>query len=86
MASSLVIVETENSMKTVQLAKDRDSGNGGCPSVRMREDGMAVVLAPEVDADTLAGIPNVLPGERAVYIKPDVILRAADEIRKRGLG
>lgn len=52
----------------------------------MREDGMAVVQAPEVDADTFAGLPNVLPGERAVYIKPDVILRAADEIRKRGLG
>jgi len=27
----------------------------------------------------------VLPGERAVYIKPDVIVRAADEIKKRGL-
>jgi hypothetical protein len=37
---------------------------------------MAVVQAPEVDADTFAGLPNVLPGERAVYIKPDVIVRA----------
>ena len=45
---------------------------------------MAVVQAPEVDADTFAGLPNVLPGERAVYIEPDVILAAADEIRKRG--
>ena len=31
------------SMKTVQLAKDDASGNGGCPSVHWREDGMAVV-------------------------------------------
>ena len=54
--------------------------------MHLREDGMAVVQAPEVDADTFADLPNVLPGERAVYIKPDVILRAADEIRKRGLG
>ena len=48
-------------MKTVLLAKDGKSGNGGCPSVHMREDGMAVVQAPEVDADTFAGLPNVLP-------------------------
>jgi capsule polysaccharide export protein KpsC/LpsZ len=82
----IAIVEAEMSMKTVQLAKDDASGNGGCPSVRWREDGMAVVQAQEVDAETFAGLPNVLPGERAVYIRPDVILRAADEIRKRGLG
>ena len=74
------------SMKTVQLAKDDASGNGGCPSVHWREDGMAVVQALEVDAETFAGLPNALPGERAVSIRPDVILRAADEIRKRGLG
>jgi len=46
---------------------------------------MAVVQAPKVHVDIFAGLPNVLPGERAVYIKPDVIVRAADEIRKRGL-
>ena len=78
-------METEISMKTVQLAKDGDSGNGGCPSVHLREDGMAVVQAPEVDADTFAGLPNVLPGERGVCIKPDVIIRAADEMRRRRL-
>jgi hypothetical protein len=83
---NIVIVETEISMKTVQLAKDDASGNGGCPSVHMREDGMAVVQAPEVDADTFAGLPNVLPGERAVYIKPEVILEAADKIRQSRRG
>lgn len=45
-----------------------------------------MVLAPEVDAGTLAGLRNVLPGERAVYIDPDVILRAADIIRARQQG
>jgi hypothetical protein len=68
-------------MKTTLLAKDANSGNGGCPSVRMREDGMAVVLGQEVDGGTLAGIPDVLPGERAVYLNPDIIIRAADKIR-----
>ena len=85
-ARSVDIVETEISMKTELLAKDDSSGNGGCPSVHWRDDAMVVVQAQEVDADTLAGLPNVLPGERGVYIKPDVILRAADEIRRRGLG
>ena len=46
---------------------------------------MAVDHAPVVDAGTFAGLPNVLPGERGVYIKPEVILAAADEIRRRGL-
>ena len=72
-------------MKTTLLAKDPGSGNGGCPSVHMREDGMAVVQAPEVDADTLGQLPNVLPGERGVFIAPGIILAAADEIRARGL-
>jgi hypothetical protein len=77
--------ETEISMRTTLLAKDRSSGNGGCPSVHWREDGKAVVQAPEVDADTFSQLPNVLPGERGVYIEPEVILAAADEIRARGL-
>jgi len=85
MRTMTAIVETEISMKTTLLAKDASSGNGGCPSVHWREDGMTVVQAPEVDADTFGGLPNVLPGERAVYIDPQVILAAADEIRKRGL-
>jgi hypothetical protein len=79
------IVRTEMSMKTTLLAKDSGSGNGGCPSVHWREDGMAVVQAPEVDAATFGHLPNVLPGERAVCIDPQVILAAADEIRQRGL-
>jgi hypothetical protein len=77
--------ETEISMKTTLLAKDPNSGNGGCPSVHMREDGMAVVQAPGVDADTLGQLPNVLPGELGVCIDPGIIVAAADEIRKRGL-
>jgi hypothetical protein len=72
-------------METFLLAKDLESGGGGCPSVHWRSDGMAVVQAQEVDDATFAGLPNVLPGERGVYIKPEVILAAADEIRRRGL-
>jgi hypothetical protein len=85
MALRTAIVENGDAMKTELLAKDSSSGGGGCPSIHWREDGMAVVQAPEVDADTFAGLPNVLPGERGVCIKPDVIIRAADEMRRRRL-
>jgi len=71
-------------MKTTMLAKDTGSGGGGCPSLHLREDGMVVVQAPEVDADTFSGLPNVLPGERGVYIKPEVILAAAEVLKRRG--
>ncbi len=73
-------------MKTTQLAKNTSSGNGGCPGLHLAEDGTVVALGPAADAATFAQLPNVLPGERAVCgIDPDVIVRAADEIRRRGL-
>jgi hypothetical protein len=72
-------------MKTTQLAKNADSGNGGCPGLHLGEDGKIYALGPEADAATFAQMPNVLPGERAVCgIDPDVVLRAADELRRRG--
>jgi hypothetical protein len=80
-ASRIAIVETAMSMKTTLLAKIDTSGTGGCPSILMCEDGQAAILGQEVDADTVAGLPNVLPGERAVFLDPDVILAAADKIR-----
>ena len=72
-------------MNTHLLAKNTASGNGGCPGLHLAEDGTVVALGPAADADTFARLPNVLPGERAVCgIEPDVILRAADELRRRG--
>jgi hypothetical protein len=69
----------------VMLAKDPDSGGGGCPSIYLRErDGACVVQAPGVDGDTFDGLVNVLPGEQAVYISAEVILAAADALRKHG--
>jgi len=72
-------------MHTELLAKNRDSGNGGCPGLHLADNGMIVALGPAADAATFAQLPNVLPGERAVCgIDPDVILRAADELRRHG--
>jgi len=72
-------------MNTDLLAKNTSSGNGGCPGLHLAEDGTVVALGPSADAATFAQLPSVLPGERAVCgIDPDVILRAADELRRRG--
>lgn len=69
-------------MESYQLAKDSSSGNGGCPSIHMCENGMTAILGPEVDADTFARLhTTVLPGEHAVFLDPEVVLAAADKIR-----
>ncbi len=73
-------------MKTTPLAKNTSSGNGGCPGLHLAEDGTIVALGPTSDSRTLGQLPNVLPGELAIGgIDPDVIVRAADELRRRGL-
>ena len=58
--------------KPIMLAKDAASGDDGCPSVHLHH-GRFTVQAEEVST---AGLPNVLPGERAVTISIDVV-RAA---------
>jgi hypothetical protein len=73
-------------METTLLAKNTSSGGGGCPGLHLGADGKIVALGPDADAATFAQLPNVLPGERAICgIDPDVIVRAADEIRRQGL-
>ena len=71
----------------IMLAKDIDSGRNGCPSVHLDDEaGMFVLLGPEADTETFSRLENVLPGERAVLLRPDVVLRAADAFRARSAG
>jgi hypothetical protein len=63
-------------MKLKLLAKDTDSGKAGCPSVYLAEDGSLVVQGHLLDSATEDNLLNVLPGEGAVRIDPN-ILRAA---------
>jgi hypothetical protein len=70
-------------MKTQMLAKDASSGKNGCPAVHLAETGQAVVQGPKADADTMANLPNLLPGETAVLIDADVIERAAAQLLAR---
>lgn len=63
-------------MKLVKLYKDPGSGNAGCPTVYLAENGDLVVQGDLLDADTSANLENVLPGEGAVCISPEIVLGA----------
>ncbi|MFB4308352.1 hypothetical protein [Actinomadura sp. GTD37] len=68
-------------MKLVMLYKDQGSGGNGCPSVYLAENGDLVVQGHAVDDDTFAELANVLPGENAVRIAPDVLKGAIERLR-----
>lgn len=64
-------------MALTLLAKAHESGRDGCPSVYLDdEDGSLVIQGDQLDSSTQANLLNVLLGEGAVRIKPE-ILRAA---------
>ena len=63
-------------MDLTLLAKDLESGKAGCPSVYVAEDGSLVVQGNLLDAATEANLLNVLPGEGAVSISPQIVREA----------
>lgn len=67
-------------MKLVMLYKDQGSGGNGCPSVYLAENGELVVQGHAVDGGTFAELADVLPGESAVRISPDVIEGAIERL------
>jgi hypothetical protein len=70
-------------MRLERLAKDADSGNFGCPSVYLAEDGSVVVQGDLVDEDTHDNLENLLPAEGAVRIKPEVLIEAVGRLQGR---
>lgn len=68
-------------MKLTMLCKDGGSGGSGCPSIYLAENGDFVVQGRQLDDATSANLANVLPGESAVSIGADVLLRAAEIYR-----
>jgi hypothetical protein len=66
--------------KPVMLAKDEDSGHGGCPSVYLDGDEL-VVQGPASD---LSKLVNVLPGETAARIKIGVVRKAMQRLDEAG--
>lgn len=66
------------------LTKWTGSGSSGCPSVYTTDDAdMLVIQGNLLDRATRDGLVNELPGEDAVSIPTETILRAADMIRAR---
>lgn len=70
-------------MRLERLAKDKDSGPVGCHAAYLDAGGWFTVQGDEVDEDTRRHLENVLPGEGAVRVKPQVLLDAVDSYRAR---
>nr|WP_218902992.1 hypothetical protein [Streptomonospora nanhaiensis] len=66
------------------LAKDADSADQGCPSVYIADTGELVVQGQELVGEDAGGLQNPLPGETAVRISPEVVLRAVEKYRSGG--
>ena len=69
-------------MKLTMLYKEQGSGANGCPSVYLSETGEFIVQGQALDDDTFGELENVLGGETAVRISPEVILGAVERFQK----
>lgn len=58
------------------LYKDSNSGGQGCPSVYLADSGEMVVQGVQLDADAMGELANLLPGETAIRIDPEIIMGA----------
>ncbi|MGH4021160.1 MAG: hypothetical protein ACRDT0_18425 [Pseudonocardiaceae bacterium] len=63
-------------MRLERLAKDEESGERACHAMYLDEGGWFTLQGDDIDADTRANLENVLPGEGAVRIKPEVVIEA----------
>jgi hypothetical protein len=71
-------------MKLKLLFKDQNSGGNGCPAVYLAESGELIVQAGTVDDDTFAELENVLPGEGALRIAPEILIGAVEAFQRMG--
>lgn len=69
-------------MKLTMLYKDEGSGGNGCPSVYLTDSGDFVVQGLSLDGEEFSQLENVLPGEGAVRISPEVIMGAIERYRR----
>lgn len=70
-------------MRLAMLAKDPDSGYGGCPSVYLADDGGLVVQGHLLDTDTLGQVQHLRPGEGAVHIEARIVTEALRLLQDR---
>lgn len=67
-------------MELTLLAKALESGKAGCPSVYVAEDGNLVIQGNLLDGATETNLLNVLPGEGAVSISPQIVREALKQV------
>lgn len=62
-----------------RLAKDADSKTGGCPALYVDDDSPAVMVAqgPRASEEACAQLIELLPGESAVTLPAETVVRAA---------
>ncbi len=70
-------------MKLEKLYKDLGSGGQGCPTVYLADSGELVVQGYMIDGATMEELENVLPGETAVRISPDVVRGAIERLNTK---
>jgi hypothetical protein len=72
-------LEGNETMALRRLAKDATSGNGGCPAVYTDDADLASMVAQghPADAATAAELIEVSPGETAVRVPAETVIRAA---------
>lgn len=70
-------------MQLTMICKDAHSNPTGCHTMYLDEGGWFTVQGDQLDGDTYANLENVLPGEGAVRIKPEVVIEA---VRRRQEG
>ncbi|WP_046468719.1 hypothetical protein [Allosalinactinospora lopnorensis] len=71
-------------MKLTLLAKDGKSQDKACPSVYLSDTGELIVQGPELTGASKSALQNTLPGETAVRIDPDILLRAVEQYKQNG--
>lgn len=59
-----------------KIFKDEQSNPDGCMTMYLDEGGWFTVQGDLLDGDTYANLENVLPGEGAVRIKPEIVIEA----------
>ncbi|RKN47517.1 hypothetical protein [Micromonospora endolithica] len=60
------------------------TSSSSCPTIYIAEDGDIVVQGLRLDQETEGELNNVLAGETAVKISPQLLLGAAAEYEQRG--
>lgn len=65
-------------MKLTMLYKDPGSGGRDCPSVYLADNGDLVIQGQLVDPATADELANVLSGEGAVRISPEIVAKALE--------